>query len=389
MQGTEQQQQDPPQLSLLLPLAHRLEEVELQQAHRRRLPAVSVLPPLPPGRPPLLLPLNPQLYSPGTPRPCLTLPTSFKPPSHPETSLFAILIDLPTQYLLLSHSLRVQTLLPPPSRRSSSPTLPERSKATGSPQQGLLPKSSPSSSLHGQVRTSTSSSSSSQSRPSLSRRSLQGASTSAVRRYGRATQGSSTGQNQAASNSPRRRNSSRSNHLLRLRASPPRRPQARWSNHLRVLLSVNFARSHFFFRTYLEQHRECEALWPLSGEILFDNIVAGRVQLEKARRNGEDVYVLTLTSRRPPKYVVTLKEPIQLFDEAGIPLDEMYTDRQGTEMDFARAERITEDALMMERGALVKRRLATVKRREEIDAGPVTSFGQTTSNSLIYEAAHW
>lgn len=87
--------------------------------------------------------------------------------------------------------------------------------------------------------------------------------------------------------------------------------------------------------------------------------------------------------------MVTLKEPIQLFDEAGIPLDEMYTDRQGTEMDFARAERITEDALMMERGALVKRRLATVKRREEIDAGPVTSFGQTTSNSLIYEAAHW
>lgn len=66
-------------------------------------------------------------------------------------------------------------------------------------------------------------------------------------------------------------------------------------------ISVNLSRTHFYFELFLEAHRDCEAMWPLAGEILFEDVVAGGVQLEDGELDGNEVQILTITSRRPPK----------------------------------------------------------------------------------------
>lgn len=75
---------------------------------------------------------------------------------------------------------------------------------------------------------------------------------------------------------------------------------------------------------------------------------------------------------------------------SGSGLSELYRKRQATEMDFAVGETVTEtQRVMITNGAIVDKRVPVVKRKEELDAGPVSSFGRTTSNGLRFEAAHW
>jgi hypothetical protein len=96
----------------------------------------------------------------------------------------------------------------------------------------------------------------------------------------------------------------------------------------------------------------------------------------------------TLTSRRPPKYFVRLKEPVELLDEYGksySPEPKFLEKRQCTEMDFARAdaESVT-STVFVEGEGMVDKRIMTRTRPEEGAAGTVSVFG---SKVLLYNVS--
>jgi hypothetical protein len=140
--------------------------------------------------------------------------------------------------------------------------------------------------------------------------------------------------------------------------------------------------------------QSADVVSPLSpGEILFDDITTRGVKLARVpgdplspiAENRSEHFTFTLTSRRPPKYFVRLKEPVELLDEYGksySPEPKFLEKRQCTEMDFARAEaESVKTTVFVEGEGMVEKRIMSRTRPEEGVAGTVSVFG---SKVLLY-----
>lgn len=189
-------------------------------------------------------------------------------------------------------------------------------------------------------------------------------------------------------------------HVIALIRGPVNHPSA---------LAIDFGRSSFFFKIYLEglrdvcdalfplegecfhlcrhhDSRSCDSHMPLAGEIVFDDVVTRGVKLARVPGDPKSLLpekqvehlTLTLTSRRPPKYFVQLAQPVELLDEHGrsyYPEAKFMRVRQCTEMDFSKAERESRKMVIQNEEGIVEKRIPTWVRQEEGNADTISTFG--------------
>lgn len=155
-------------------------------------------------------------------------------------------------------------------------------------------------------------------------------------------------------------------------------------------LDIDFEKGCFFFRLFCHDSSDCGALYPLEGEILFLDVATRGVSVQRAMRDGVDVVDLMVTSRRPPKLWVRLKELIAVPE--GDDGEEMASRwkrerRQATELDYARADEVMEERTVMSADDRLEKFKVRVKRQKmEGDAGPVSVLrARQEDYELVFE----